>query len=372
MKSGKRIGSRSRRAVILAGLMAAVMVGCGSSGDEQGISGSGTEQTDDGEIIEIPGGQELAADYTTVKGLSAAPRIYIAVVLKDLDSPYWAAVRKGAEKAVDDINSEMGYTGDDRVRLTVDGVNGTGEDNVDSQIDIIDSVLAENPSALCLAVIDRESCTAQIEAAKESDIPVVILDSGAESGNVDAVCMTDNRGAAAEAAVHLCEEIGGNGQIAVFAHSESSETSRERVAGFCEKVQADYPEAEIVKIAYDEEDTGLPICETLEAYPNLGGIFCTSSGVTEKVLKKPEKAGNSRVRVAGFDADEDKIEEIRSGQLFGTICQNPRGMGYVSVAASLRALSGEKVDPYIDTGYVWLDRNNLDQEENQKFLYDFG
>ena len=36
----------------------------------------------------------------------------------------------------------------------------------------------ENPNALCLAVIDRESCTAQLEAAAESDIPVILLDSG--------------------------------------------------------------------------------------------------------------------------------------------------------------------------------------------------
>ena len=44
------------------------------------------------------------------------------MVLKDLDNPYWKAVKEGAEQAVEDINSSLGYTGEDQVRLTVDGV----------------------------------------------------------------------------------------------------------------------------------------------------------------------------------------------------------------------------------------------------------
>ena len=45
--------------------------------------------------------------------------------------------------------------------------------DVEKQIDLIDTVLSENPSILCIAAIDRQSCEAQLEMAAENDIPVV-------------------------------------------------------------------------------------------------------------------------------------------------------------------------------------------------------
>lgn len=371
MKNRRKTMRKSLPGIILTGILAAALTGCGGSEGELSTSGSYGVQQEETDKIEIPDGQELKADYTTVKDLKVEKGTYIAMVLKDLDNPYWKAVKEGAEKAVEELNASLGYTGEDQVRLTVDGVQGRDGENVDSQIDTIDAVLAENPAALCLAVIDRESCTAQLEAASESDIPVIILDSGMQNQDVGAaaVCMTDNQQAAAEAARKLCGELGEKGQIAVFAHGESSETSRERAEGFCSEVQEKYPQMEIVRVAYETEE-GLPVAETLEQYPDLRGIFCTSATVTEQVLEELGNTQENKILVAGFDANADQLRAIREGKLFGTVCQNPRGMGYVSVTAALRAVSGFSMDFFIDTGYVWLDQGNIDDESNQKYLYD--
>ena len=364
-----RLGIR----LFLAGILAAVLAGCSGAEGKTNPSDSTIEE-ENGEQVEMPK-QHSAVDYTVVDGIPAEKGTYVAMVLKDLDNPYWKAVKEGAEQAVEDINSSLGYTGEDQVRLTVDGVRAAealeGE-NVDSQIDTIDAVLSENPNALCLAVIDRESCTAQLEAADESDIPVILLDSGLKdqtAAQAEAVCMTDNKKAAAEAAQRLCREMGERGQIAVFAHEESSGTSRERVDGFRMEVREKYPQAEIVNVSYETEE-GIPVKETLEQYPDLKGIFCTSGTVTREVLEQLEKAGREDLLVAGFDADAELIEAMREGRLWGTICQNPRGMGYAAVTAALRASAGMPVDPSIDTGYVWLDQKNYREEKNQIYRYD--
>ena len=47
--------------------------------------------------------------------------------------------------------------------------------DVESQINTIDAVLAENPTVLCLSAIDMESCGAQLEEAMGNEIPVVIF-----------------------------------------------------------------------------------------------------------------------------------------------------------------------------------------------------
>ena len=127
--------------------------------------------------------------------MNPRPGTHLALVLKDLSTPYWKAVQEGAEQAVEEINEELGYTGEEKVYATIDGVEGEGGDAVDAQINTLDAVLAENPAALCLAAIDMQSCEAQMETAAESEIPVVILDSGIESELVAASCMTDNRAA---------------------------------------------------------------------------------------------------------------------------------------------------------------------------------
>ena len=250
-------------------------------------------------------------------GIPAEKGTYAAMVLKDLDNPYWKAVKEGAEQAVEDINSSLGYTGEDQVRLTVDGVRAAealeGED-VDSQIDTIDAVLSENPNALCLAVIDRESCTAQLEAAAESDIPVILLDSGLKdqtAAQAEAVCMTDNKKAAAEAAQRLWPGNGEKeGRSRCLPMKRVPEPAGNGWTGFRMEVREKYPQAEIVNVSYETEE-GIPVKETLEQYPDLKGIFCTSGTVTREVLEQLEKAGREDLLVAGFDADAELIEAMR-------------------------------------------------------------
>ena len=54
---------------------------------------------------------------------------------------------------------------------------------------------------------------------------------------------------------------------------------------------------------------------------------------------------------------------------YGTVTQNPYGLGYAAIVAAVRAIQGLPVDQKIDTGYQWLDKDTIDLETNQKYLY---
>ena len=189
---------RKKTEIFLAGLLAAALVGCGGNVNSGDGSGQPAGESTGEEEIELPNEEGKDYKYTNVEGLDVQPGTRIALVLKNLENSYWKAVKEGAEKAVEEINENLGYTGEDKVSLTVDGAEGEDGEAVDQQINTLDAVLSENPSALCLAAIDMQSCEAQMEAAVESEIPVVILDSGIESDLVSAICRTDNEAAAAE------------------------------------------------------------------------------------------------------------------------------------------------------------------------------
>lgn len=335
----------------------------GSPGDLEALSG------EDELEITLPEDPDLKVDYTSVKGIQIEKGFYLSVVGKDLDSGYSDAVKAGAERAVEDINQTLGYEGEDEVHMTFEGPPDNID--VDSQINTIDAVLAENPGALCLAAIDVQSCQAQLETARDNGIPVIILDSGVDSELVACSCVTDNRAAGAEAARRLCEAIGDGGQVLIMSHAKSTETSEDRVAGFQEEIRAAHPDVELVKISYENEDETMEdmLLQNLEEYPDTAGIFCTNESVTEAVLDTAEALDVGNLKIVGFDAGEKQIEAIRGGTEYGAVCQNPYGMGYAAVVAALRAASGQPVDDWVDPGYQWIDRSNIDLEENRKYLY---
>ena len=318
--------------------------------------------------ITLPGDDSVTSAYTSVGDLNVEPGATVAIVAKELNLEYWKAVKDGAQQAVDEINEENGFEKDERVTLTFDGTKDSTD--VDGQINAIDSVLSENPTALCIAAIDMDSCKTQLEAAKENSIPVITLDSGIESDLVTANCTTDNVAAGREAMKNMCEAISDVGKIAIVTHTMSQESAVDRNQGFAEEI-ANHSKVEVVARLEenDEESIETMLEATLQVTPELDGVICTNEGTTEAVLKALSKFGRSDIRVVGFDLGKAQASAIREGREYGTVAENPRGMGYAAVVAALRAASGEQVEKQIDTGYRWIDKDTIDLKQNEAYLY---
>ncbi len=333
-----------------------------------------TPEPQGGLHIELPNAENLLADYTSVEGLTLEPGSHIAVVVKSTEVEYWVAVKVGMQQAIDDLNAALGYTGKDKIFMTYESPKV--ENSVDDQVNILDSIVSENPAVICLAAIDMNSCLAQIEAAGQNGIPVIILDSGVTAEDlIYSNCSTNNYAAGKEAAKRLCDAIGGAGQVAVLAHLELSETSVERLNGFKDEVAANYPEVEIVNVSYEDAEDASKLETQMEAvltlYPDLKGYFCTNQVVAEVALDvlDQDKHEDLQISLVGFDMGEEQMEAIRDGRQLGAICQNPYGMGYVTVIAGARAVLGLENDTFIDAGYQWMDQSNIDLEENARYLY---
>ncbi|MDO4489890.1 MAG: substrate-binding domain-containing protein [Lachnospiraceae bacterium] len=342
-------------------LAAGMLAGCGK--EEVSAVSCSSEQ---GAVL--PEDQELELDYTSAEGLTVEPGTYVAVVVKGLGkNSYWDIIRQGVEAAVADVNELQGFQGSDKVRLTFEGPADEG--NQEEQINTLDTVLADNPAVLCLAAIDMESCEAQLETAHDNGIPVLILDTGIKSDLVTAVCQTDNTAAGKAAGKKLCKKLEGKGKVAVVSHLPETETSKLRVKGF-KKALKKYPDVELVSVLEENEEISMEeqLEELKEQYPDLDGIFVTNQSNAAEVLMAYEGEEQSPV-IVGFDNGEKQIQAIREGREYGCISQNPYSMGYAVVVAALRAANGEKVDPVIDSGYVWIDETNLDAPENQRYLY---
>ena len=312
--------------------------------------------------------QAGTVDYTSLEELTPEAGSRIAVVLKSTRDEFWTTVRDGIEDAVKALNEKMGYTGVDQIMVSFEGP--TDDSDVEKQIDLIDTVLSENPTILCIAAIDRQSCEAQLEMAAENDIPVVMLDSGVESGPISALCATDNYAAGTEAAKKMAEAIGDEGQIAVMTHTESTQTSQDREKGFTDEISKNHPNIEIVNISHENDDFTMEKMAdaVFTLYPEVEGYFCTNEDASGAVLDALDAAGKE-ITVIGFDSGEQQQNAVKNGTELGFFAQNPYGMGYAAVIAGVRADQNLEVDTFINTSYQWIDSSNLENEEYSSYLY---
>lgn len=299
---------------------------------------------------------------TTEEGTVAEGEIYIPVISKGFQHQFWIAVRQGAEQAAEDYG----------VTITFEGPES--ESQVDKQVEMMQTALDKNPSAICLAALDSKALIPQLEAAQAAGIPVLGFDSGVDSDIIVTTAATDNIAAAALAADKMAELIGGEGKVAVIVHDQTSRTGIDRRDGFVNRMAEAYPNIEIVDIQYGGGDhlksTDLAKA-IIGAHPDLKGFFGANEGSIIGVLNAVSELGlEGQIVVIGYDSGKQQMDAIRSGAEAGAITQDPIGIGYKCVEAAVKVLNGEEVPSVIDTGFHWYDATNIDSDTIAPLLYE--
>lgn len=366
--------------------------------------------------------------YNNVENLDLEPGTYISVIGKEDESAYWKQVKKGVEQAAADLNEELGYSGDDKINVIFNAPGEPGD--IDEQVNILDEELARYPDVIAISSIDGEASAVQFDLATMNGIPVVAFESGNTYQGIQSTCTTDNAKAAADAAKRLCESVDEEGEVVLIAEDSVSNSVKEQISGFTQELSAnhldvtfagtiymdqldslkrqaaaeelDIPYEEVVKAAAsvsgeenaagaDGEDDTQKAAELLEQvdevadkmedseaiawyfgqHPELKGCLATSAEASQLVLNALDSAdGDNEISVIGFDAGSEQLEALENGELDGLIVQNPFGMGYAAVVASARTVLQIGNEARVDTGYVWVDQENMDNENIRAMLYE--
>lgn len=295
----------------------------------------------------------------------------IAVVAKSTQGDYWKQMKKQMKETAAYFNEFYGLTGEDAIQVTFEGPDS--EADIDVQINTIDAVLAENPSVLCLAAIDMNSCQAQLETAQDNGIPVVLFDSGVKYSTNAAFCATDNKAAGAEAAQKLCAAISENGTATVFAHASYTQTSKDRIQGFRREIRKNHPDVTVANVYTEdmEEDIQAAIRNVLET-GQTDAIFCTDQAIAEQVLAIQEEYPENTPAIVGFDAGKAQLTAIQEGREIGTIVQNIPLIASQTIQTAVCATAPEQTDhleKYLNADYLWIDGYNLEQARQDGLLY---
>ena len=294
----------------------------------------------------------------------APARLRIAVIPKGTTHEFWKSVHAGAVKAARELDVDVAWKGP------------LQEDDLKSQIDLVQSFTAQRVSGIVLAPLNDKALVASVNAAAQAGIPVVIFDSALSGGNIASFVATDNRAAGALGARRLLEIAPGPGRLVVLRYLEGSASTRDREEGFLAGIAA-RPELEVVsanQYGGATTESAFKAAESLLLAQNAAGggvtaVFTPNESTTFGMLLALEKTRLAgKLRFIGFDASDKLVKGIESGTIDALVLQNPFNMGYLAVRTVVERLRGKSVPARTDTGAQLLDRKNLQEPSMQQLV----
>ena len=277
-------------------------------------------------------------------------RLIIAVVPKGQSQIFWQTVHAGAVAAGRELNVEIRWNGP------------ASEIDFTRQINIVDDFINQRVNGIVLAPTHGESLVPIVERAAQEKIPVTIFDSGINSERYVSYVSTDNYKGGALAADRMGSILPG-GKIAMLGNIPGSVSTTERENGFRETIAHKFPGLRIAALQYGSSDRSRSLAvaeDIMTAHPDLAGIFCSNEAGTVGAVQGAKSKGLAgRIKIIGFDASPNLIDDLKSGNIDSLVVQNPFRMGYVGVQTLVEHLRGKTPARRIDTGATVVTAANL-------------
>lgn len=346
--------------VVAVMLLSVALVGCGQEG---------------GTAPESPAAESSAATEASTApadDTSAAPADEggvkdVAVLIKATDSDFWQYVLVGA--------TNYAAENPDKVKVTTDGP--PNESDIDQQVSILEQIISREPDAIVIASTSSDATVPAIEGAVAKGIPVITVDNKVNTDKVATLLATDNLKGGATAADTLVEKLKAEGKelkgkVGVISNMAGVQVLTDRDQGFIDRMKEIAPDIELIETVYVDGDMTKAMdaaADQISANDDLLGFFADNNTVGSGTARAITEAGkeNDLVLVA-FDSDPEEIKGLGTGAVDALILQDPYGMGYKGVEDALKAISGETLESYVDTGVTVVTKDNMDDEEIKGLL----
>ncbi|WP_216855534.1 substrate-binding domain-containing protein [Paenibacillus alba] len=275
---------------------------------------------------------------------------------------FWRVLNQGASTAAKEYNTELKVIGT------------PSESDIDEQIKLVETLIAEKPKAIILAATDYNRLVPTAQKILNAGITLITVDSGLEGGMSASFIATDNYVAGRKAVETMKNYVQGPANYAIVSFVKTSKTQMDRENGVRDHLQKD-PSVQILDTLYSngsEEKAYEQTKELLAKHSDIRGIFGLNEVSTigaARALKEldPER----KIKLIGFDSSMNEIAFLEAGILQATVVQKPFNMGYLAVKTAIQASEGHKVSTTMDTGSEVITKDNMYTSENQKLLFPF-
>ncbi|NUQ06653.1 MAG: substrate-binding domain-containing protein [Anaerolineae bacterium] len=273
------------------------------------------------------------------------PAYTFGIAISDLSNPFFATLVSGAQDAAERAGVAI---------VAVDAAN-----SAETQGEQMGTLIEQGVDALLVNPVDSDAIVSAIEAANAAGIPVFTVDRSANGGDIVAHIASDNLAGGRMAGDYLAEAIGEEGSVVELKGIEGTSAAQQRGAGFNEAI-AVFPNITIIaaEIAnFSREEGKTVFAAILEANADIDGVFAHNDEMILGAIEAAREAERlADIRFVGFDAVEDALAALESGDLLATIAQQPAEMGRLGVETAFAHLSGETVSADIPVDLALITR----------------
>ena len=174
------------------------------------------------------------------------------------------------------------------------------------------------------------------------------------------------------AKLNFGEEALGHNAIAAGFQGQRHWTDHLPNGDFMDEVKKQQ-DIKLMEPLYSQSDMVTALNQTIDVLtsnPDLTAIFGANEPTAVGMARAIKERGFAGKLVAvGFDGNQDLQNFVRDGTLEGIVVQSSYQMGYKGVNTINKIIKGEKVDKFIDTGVVFVTKDNIDSEEAKAVLY---
>jgi erythritol transport system substrate-binding protein len=284
----------------VAGMVMLGAAACGSSGGS--TSGSGGAASN-------PAPSASTTSSAPAGGSAAGGTI--AIITVDPSNPYWKAEVDTAQAAA----KKLGYQ----------TTTGAHKNKPDQQSSLIETAINAKVKGIVLDPAGAKESISAIQKAVDANIPVVLVNAEIDkTGLAKAQIVSNNAQGATVGAEAWAKAMDYKGTYVELFGNPSDNNAQVRSDGY-KAVISQYPDLKVVgkEIAnWDRQEGQAKMEALLSAHPDINGVI---SGNDEMALGAINalKAANklSKVKVLGFDGNQDAANAVKAGELVATVLQ---------------------------------------------------
>lgn len=315
-------------AMLMAGAMVAGLAGCGEPAADPNAGTPADGASAEGQPA------DSAKDYN------------ISVILKTTSAEYWQFVQAGCEEFAKEHEG---------VKVEVKGP--PSETSYDEQLNMIQTDLGnESFDGYIISPLQSDMVANTIKGESR---PVIALDTEVVAPEIRAFVGTGNEEAAkmgGKAAVEAAKAAGWEEIKCIeIAGVQGDATNTARMDGYRAGVNEAGGEFLDNEVQYADAvaDRAVSAMEgIMSKFPEGIAIICANNDDMAMAAAKAAATNENYKNTIflGFNGDKSACESILAGSLTMSVAQQAYNMGYKAVEAMVKAIDGEQLDAFIDSG----------------------
>jgi len=301
------------------------------------------------------GKSDVPSVTTAVQTAPSAPPVVvkkqIGLVMKTLTNPFFVEMEKGARRA----EKELG--------ITLKVKTAAQETSIEQQIQLVEDLVAEKVDAIVIAPGDSQRLVPALKKATDAGIKIVNIDNRLDAEAIRQAGLkpipfisVDNDAGAYKAGQYLVRGVTTPTEAAMLEGIRSADNAMQRAQGarraLLENKQVKLVASETANWKIDEAYNVTK--DIFSRHPNVKLLFAANDMMAIGAIKYLQESGKTQVKVAGYDALDEALTEIKSGRLVATVDQQASEQGYQGIALANRLAHGSVVPEMtlIDTRLV--------------------